>query len=475
MSSLRTKVFQGLAWQGAGKLVERLLRFAINIVLARLLVPDDFGTFAAVLLPLAAIDAVSYLASGSFIIHAKSGAQPRFLRTVFTVNNIRGAMLTLCMIPIAPLLAGYFERPQLVLLFLVAAIQPLLVGFESPGLHVLAKNLCFARIALTRLAAVLVGAVVALLWAITDPSPWALLVGQLVGVAGGTIGSWIVAPVWPAWGFDRVAWRELRSFALMAAGTPLLIMLVNQAPALLIGRLESLEALGVFSMNARLAELPVYLTLTVTGTVLIPTYSALQGDQARLRRVWLKAWAGIAFLAVPISVLFAWMGNALPEVIWGIEYVSPQPLMSILALCGLLSSLLAVTGPLFWGVGQPSIDRAMQAARVAVVFILGFLLTSSFQSAGLAWSLAVGLLAALLVACPSALRIVGANMSQLALATLPGAASGAIVALPLLLVDFMLLPEGWLRVFVAGGVAGLFTLLVGGAAMNKRLKYRDSS
>ena len=474
MTSLRTKVFQGLAWQGAGKVTERLLRFAINVVLARILVPDDFGIFAAVLLPLAAIDAISYLASDSFIIHADSGAKPRVLKTVFTVNNIRGVILSLCLLPLAPLLAMYFDRPQLSMLFMVAAIQPFLVGFESPGLHALAKNMQFARIALTRLGAVVVGAIAALVWAISDPSPWALLGGQLLSVAGATIGSWIVAPIWPAWGFDREAWSELKRFALGAAGTPLLIMLINQAPALILGRLESLDVLGVFAMNARLAELPVYLTLAVAGSVLIPAYSSLQNDQVRLRRVWLKAWAGVGFLAVPVAVLFAWMGGALPEVVWGSEYVSEQPLMPILALCGLLSSFLAVTGPLFWGVGRPSIDRKMQAARVAVVFILGLLLTLSFQSAGLAWSLAAGLLVALAVACPNALRLVNGRGSQLALATLPGAAGGAIVALPLLVVDFIIEPSGWIRVLTAVGVGGLFCLCVGGAAANKRLESQKT-
>lgn len=475
MSTLKTKVLKGFAWQGGGKLLERLVRFGVNILLARLLAPDDFGAFAALLLPLAAIDAVSYLASEPFIIHAKSGANPRFLSTAFTVNNIRGVLCAIGMLFIAPLFALYFDRPQLMPLFMLASIQPMLVGFESPGLYVLAKQLRFARIAIVRLGGALVGAVTALLWSLSDPSPLGLLVGQLVGVATATIGSWIVAPIWPAWGFDREVWSELRSFALKAVGTPLLIMLVNQAPALLLGRLDSLEALGIFSMNARLAELPVYLTLAVTGSVLIPTYSALQDDQDRLRRVWLKAWAGIAFLAVPLAVVFAWMGNALPQIVWGARYASDQPLMSILALCGLLSSLLAVTGPLFWGVGQPSIDRMMQAVRVVILFVCGVALTRAFQSEGLAWSLAIGLLAALLVACPSALKIVGGNYRQIGLASLPGVAAGAVMATPLVLADLVFSPQGWVRIVVAGGVVVLYGLLVGGKALNKRLDSQVST
>ena len=468
MNTLRTRVFRSLAWQGAGKIIERVVRFAVNIVLARLLAPDDFGTFAALLLPLAVVDAVSFLACGPFIIHSEKGSDPRFLRTVFTVNNIRGVGLSIILLPMAFLFARYFDHPELTPLFLVAAIQPMLAGFESPGIHVLAKELLFARIAVIRVLAALFGALMALIWAIYDPSPWALLVGQLVGVATAMAGTWVLAPVQPGWGIDREAWRALRTFALKAAGTPLFIMLVMQAPALLLGRMESLNTLGIFSMSARLAELPVYLTLTVAGSVLIPAYSVLQHDQDRLRRAWLKAWTGIAFVCAPIALLLAWMGDALPGVVWGAEYVSPTPLMPILALCGLLSSLLAVTGPLFWGVGRPSIDRAMQAARVAVVFLLGVVLTREFQGAGLAWSLAVGLFAALAIACPCALRIVGARPRQLALASLPGAAAALLLAVPLVFVELLVGPSGWVRVVIAGGIAVVFAVTVGAKALNSR-------
>lgn len=470
---LRQKVMKGLAWQGTGRLAERLFRFAANLFLARLLAPEDFGAFAAILFPLAAIDSLAYLATGPVIIQSGDGTSPRFLRTVFTVNTIRGAVITLILLPVAPLVGLYFERPDLVPLFLLAATQPLLTSLQSPRIHVLARNMAFGRLAAFRVGAALSGALAGLGFALISPTPWALLVGQLFGVAVGSALSWVVAPMRPAWTFDRASWLVIRTYAFRAAGTPALIMLVAQAPAILLGRLDSLDALGIFSMNTRLAEFPVYVTLTVAGAVLIPAYSALQDDRQRLRRAWLKAWSGIGLLAAPCAVLLAWTGDALPSLVWGERYASAEPLMPVLALNGFLSCVLAVTGPLFWGVGRPSIDRLMQIARVFGVFLVGVLLVRALGMQGVAWGLTAGLLLALLIAVPKATSIVGATIPQLVRSSLPAVLSALSIGLPLVLVDVFIEVSGSRRVLIAA-VIGIGFCLPALLALG-RMKQGDRS
>ena len=464
MSTLRQQVMNGIAWQGSGRFAERGIRFAANILLARLLVPDDFGALAALLFPIAIIDSICYFATGPVIIHSQSGETNRFLRTVLAINNLRGLLLTLLLLALSPLFTAYFENPDLLPLFLVASLQPALSGLESPRVHVLARRMRFGRIATYRVIASLIGSGVAVLFALSTPSVWALVIGQISGVLGSTIMTWIIAPMAFRWSFDRESIRVIRTYALRAVGTPALIMLVAQAPPLLLGRSGALGELGIFSMNARLAEFPVYVTLTVAGAVLIPAYSSLQDDQERLHRAWIRAWTGVTLLAAPTAILLAWMGDALPTVVWGERYASSRPLMPILALNGLLSCLLAVTGPLFWGVGRPSIDRLMQGVRVLLLFIVGFLLVGPMESIGVAWALTCGLCAALAVAIPNALAIVGATTGRLAVATAPALLAGVLVTIPLVGIDLTTnLNDVW-RV-----VIGVSLAVVCGAFIGTRL------
>lgn len=472
MSTLRDRVISGLAWQGSGRFVERALRFAANLLLARLLAPEDFGAFAAILFPLAAVDALAHLATGPMIIHSDRGESPAYLRTVLAVGVVRGLLLALVMLALAPVMAAYFERPDLMPLFLLAAVQPFIDGLQSPAIHVLARRLRFGLLSFQRVGAALTGAIASLLLVVSDPTVWGLLYGQLIGVGVGCALSWVIAPMSPLPTLDRDAWLEIRGWALRSAGTPVLIMLVAQAPPLLIGRLDSLDALGVFSMNTRLAEFPVYLTLAVAGAVLIPAYSALKNEPDRLRSAWLNAWTGITLVAAPIAVLVAWTGDALPAIVWGERYASSAPLMPILALNGLLSSLLAVTGPLFWGVGRPSIDRTMQAVRVVAVFALGFLLVGAMGLPGVAWALTAGLLCALLVAVPRALSIVGASPLVLLRASTPAILLAFVTLAPLLVLELALEPVHLTRVLLAGLVG---ILLAGAASVRLASMRRGSS
>ena len=138
--------------------------------------------------------------------------------------------------------------------------------------------------------------------------------------------------------------------------------------------------------------------------------------------------------------------------------------MPILALNGLLSCLLAVTGPLFWGVGRPSIDRLMQGVRVLLLFIVGFLLVGPMESIGVAWALTCGLCAALTVAIPNALTIVGANAGRLVVATAPALLVGVLVTIPLVVIDLATnITDVW-RV-----VIGVSMAVVCGALLGTRL------
>ena len=465
------RVLNAVAWQGAGRMSERAIRFAVNIVLARLLSPDDFGTFAAILVPLIALDSITYLASGPFIIQSKNGEKSSYLNTILFFSVVRGLLISIAVALLAPLLASYFERSELAPFFMVAALQPLFAGCISPGIYLLEKKLRYPRVAANRFLGTAIGAMVSLVLGWIDPSPWALLIGQLVGVAIVSLGSWIVAPISIGIHFDRDAVAELKGFALAAIGTPVLIMLVSQSPAMLLGRMDSLAALGTFTLAYRLAELPVYVTLTIIGSVLLPAYSRFQDDQDRLRSSWLRAWSVIAMYSITLSLTIAWMGDSLPFVVWGSRFVPGSNLMPILALIGFLSSLLAVTGPLFWGVGRPGIDRLMQVIRVVIVYACGILLVSNYAEVGIAWSLVLGLVGALLLAIPSALRITGTSLASLLRETFPMAVIGLVLLTPLIAVDFALAPHGVSRV-VWGGVIGAACLLLISGMNFKQLRGR---
>ncbi len=458
--SFGQRVMASFAWQGVGRISERLLRFGVNIILARILTTGDFGLFAALLAPIAVVETCTFLTTGPFIIQNEKGREPGLLRTVLLVNVLRGLLLCLVLLSTANLVAEFFGRTEIRSLMMVMAFQPLIVSFMSPAVHVLEKDLRFRPVALNGLTAAFVGAGVALSIAFHSPSVWALVFGKIAFSISSLLGSWIIAPMNPFQRPDFSIFGHLRRYALGAFGIPILIMAVGQAPAILIGRLDSMESLGIFALTYRLAELPVFLSLSVIGSVLIPAYSKMQNDAVRLRRVWLLAWSSIGLCTLPIAILVAWSGDALPVFVWGSEYVTNQPLVPVLAAVGFLSAVLSITGPLFWGVGKPGIDRVMQFVRVILVYASGIPLAIGFGACGVGFALAIGLLGALLVGVSCALRIVKASCLELLRSSAVFLATGLLLYLTLLLVDLACSPIGIQRLVWSGSI-GLTLCVIG--------------
>lgn len=460
-TSIVHRVMASFAWQGFGRISERMIRFGMNVILARILTTGDFGLFAAVLAPIAAVETFTYFSSGPFIIQNDRGREPGLLRTVLILNVLRGLLLCAVLFSFAPLVADFFEQPGIRLILIVMSIQPLLAGCMSPAVHVLEKDLIFKPVALNGLIAAIVGSSVALLIAFQSPSIWALVFGKLAFTCASLIGSWIIAPMNPFMSPDFSAFTQLRRYALGAFGIPVLIMGIGQAPAILIGRLDSMESLGVFALTYRLAELPVFLSLSVIGSVLIPAYSKIQDDVTKLRHVWLLAWSAIGLTTLPVALLVGWSGDALPEFVWGTKYVIEHPLVPVLALVGFLSAMLAITGPLFWGVGRPGMDRLMQLVRFALVYALGVPLAINFGAEGVGWALALGLLGALFIGIPGALGVVHSDLRTLMRSSFPFVVVGFTLYLLLSLVDFVFSPTGFDRLIWSGTIGlALVTIIV---------------
>ena len=467
-TSLMHRVISSFAWQGFGRISERLMRFGVNIILTRIITAGDFGLFVAIMAPIAAVETFTYLSSGPFIIQNDRGRESGLLRTVLFMNALRGILLCALLLSFAPLVAEYFNRSEMRPLLFVMALQPLVAGFMSPRLHVLEKDLKFKPVALNGLVASSVGSIVALSVAIQAPSVWALIYGKLAFTVVALVGSWVIAPMNPFRAPDLSVFADFRRYALGAFGIPLLIMAIGQAPALLIGRLDSMETLGVFSMTYRLAELPVFLSLSVIGSVLIPTYSRIQSDVVRLRTVWLRAWSMIGLTTMPLALLVAWSGDALPQFVWGSKYVTDRPLVPVLALVGFLSAMLAITGPLFWGVGRPGIDRMMQFVRVVLVYALGVPLAIMFGAEGVGWALAFGLLGALSVGISGALRVVGSSVGILLRSSMPFILGTLALYGILGCADVLFSPSGFERLIWSGTIASLLGIVFTGLILLRR-------
>lgn len=461
--SLKSQILSGLQWQILARGGDRVLRFAANIILAKLLSPSDFGLMGIVATGLGAIDALTFMATDQAIIQSSRGRDREYLETAFWTASVRGILVGLGLLAVAPLFARFFHRPDTLVMFAAIAIQPVIMGLANPRAQVLVKDMKFALWSNVRLLCSFLGVATCIVLALWLHSAWALLAGQLANQLFITLSSYAIAPFRPRFRFDKQCWLELRRFGMQAAGLTVLLSLVAEAPTIMLGRFGKTGILGVYLLSDKLANIPLEIALQVVGSVAMPAYSMIKHDRARLATLWLKALWAIALIGLPIAAILAWLGGALPRSVYGLAYAGNQGVFSTLALGGALAMVLAVTGPLFWGVGLPSYDRSVQAVRAIAVYSIGLWLVPRMGPLGMALSVTAAFVMALALAFHLVRRVIDISWLQVSEALRPGilVAAGTLVLLGLVGLEFN--PGGWLRIGLgacAAAGAGVFILFL---------------
>src|SRR6266404_2201887 len=224
---LAKRVRSGVSWSVSSSLVGELIRFVRSVVLARLLVPEDFGLFGMALTIVAAMNALTTLGLDRTIVANKFETRDELkahLDTVWSVELIRSLVIALLVSASALPMSRFYGQAQLHVIIPVLGLISLVQGFQNIGLALLRKEISFAKIFWYELATNVTGITLTVALAVVMRNVWALVIGLLLTAALGTVLSYVFHPYRP-----RLALEKLS--LLFLAGTEVLRCLFRDAEA----------------------------------------------------------------------------------------------------------------------------------------------------------------------------------------------------------------------------------------------------
>jgi O-antigen/teichoic acid export membrane protein len=387
---LAKRVRAGLNWIGASSLIGELIRFLRSIVLARLLVPEDFGLFGMALTIMAALSALTTIGLDQTIVSNKFDSKAElhtYLDTVWSVELVRSLVITLLVAGSAFPMARFYGQPNLRLIIPVLGLTVLVQGFQNIGLVLLRKEISFARIFWVELATNLVGAALTVALGVVMRNVWALVLGLLLTAALGTVLSYVFHSYRPRLAFDKVALRRalgLGKFVLVIAIATYLTTMVDNVA---VGRLLGASALGNYSLAYNVASAPYGVLMVAFARVLFPAYAEITADQSkRLERAFTKVFSISALILFTSAVPLFLLSRELVQLLFGDRWTSAGTVLQVLALSIPLRGLTQIMSTVF-----VSLNRLKQVAMArvleAIVFlVLLFPLTRSFGLIGTAWA-----------------------------------------------------------------------------------------
>lgn len=272
--SLKNLAIRGTLWTVAGYGSSQILRFGSNLVLTRLLDPKLFGLMALVYVFITGLHLFSDIGIGTSIVQNKRGDDPAFLNTAWTMQIIRGFVLWFCCVLIAWPVANLYAEPQLLWLIPVVGLTTIVSGFNSTALFTLNRHLSVKQLAIFELGGQVISLMVMIVWAWFNKSIWALIIGGMVSALLQLVWSHRLntgSPNHFAW--DRDTTKELLTFGKWIFISTALTFLAGQSDRLILGKLFSLELLGIYGIAFTLADIPQQLVLAVGRKVLFPAFS----------------------------------------------------------------------------------------------------------------------------------------------------------------------------------------------------------
>jgi len=365
---LKKKVVRGTFWVFISQIITQALALIKNIILARILSPDDFGLFGIALVVFSLLEAFSRSGFDVALIQKKEDIRD-YLDTAFVVNIGRGVVLFLLLFFSAPLVATFFKRAEIVGVVRAVSIVFLLNGFVNPGTIYFSRELEFKKQFQWDMSRSISDIVVSLSLVFFLRNVWVLVIGMTVSFFTRVAVSYFIHPYRPGFSFNPDYARSLFRFGKWVFGSGILVYLLTQGDDAFVGKFLGVTALGFYRIAYRFSNLPATHITHVISRVTFPMYSKLQDDIPKLREAYLKVLQITAFLAFPLAGLIFILAPDFTRIFLGEKWLPMVPAMQVLVIGGAIRSIGATIGPAFQGIGRPDILTKSMFVQLLILMI----------------------------------------------------------------------------------------------------------
>ena len=409
----------GMRWS------DRLIGLVSTLILARLLVPADFGIIAMASIMVGLIDVLLDLGVHVALIHAKAPTREDY-DTAWTLRLIQAGLSAALIVLFTPLATDYFGDPRVGPVLYVMALSVLLGSAENIGIVDFQKHMAFGQdfrfFFLRRLAGFVV-TVAAALWL---RSYWAMVIGALSGRMVGVVLSYRMHDFRPRPSLARA--RQLWSFSQWVLLRNIGVYVATRVDKFVVGR-HGPAGMGSYALADEIAAMPTSELLAPLGRVLFPAFVEQRDRGDDLLRGFSLALGVQSLLAIPAGVGLAMVAPQAVPLLLGEVWLMTVPLIQILALVNVVGAIT-----------HSSIYLLLAQGRVKALAGIAWLEPALFLALALAFA-RHGDLAAIALTRLGAVAIGALGFFVLVLRWTPGLTAGALFA------------QVWRPVLAAGGMA----------------------
>lgn len=384
LKNLGQRTISGGLVTAAAQGTQFFLNLAYIMVLARLLVPRDFGLVAMVttVMGFLVIFQTAGLSTATVQRQEINHAQ---VSNLFWVNVAVGGVAMLLVAMSAPAVAWFYREPRLVAITLVLSITFLLASSAVQHTALLNRQMRFQVIAVINTVSLLAGYLTGIGMALGEYGYWALVGAILTQATIKLVLTWSISRWRPGLPSRNTQTWHLLSFGANITAGGLMCSLARGADNLLIGRFFGAAAVGLYTRGSILLLRPLEQLMIPIYTVLIPALSRIQGQHDRYRRTFLQVFETIALITFLFTGVFLALSKPVTLAVLGPKWEGAAVIFASFTIAGLAYPLITASQWLFSSQGRGK-DWVVASSIVSGVTLCSFLAGLPFGPAGVAMS-----------------------------------------------------------------------------------------
>jgi len=340
---------RGATWSIAMRWAVRGIGLVSTIILARLLMPADFGIVAMGMIAVGLSDVLFDFGVNTYLIR-KPNADDDDFHTAWSLSLLQGLASTALLLTSIPLAVDYFSEPRLGPVLSCLAFLPLLRGLENIGVVHFRKQLQLNRDFRFFVYKKLAGFCLTVSLAFTLRSYWALVAGALGGTGFGVLLSYRMQGFRPRFRLTRV--RSMLSFSSWLLLRNIGQYAQTRLDRFIVGERFGSTEMGIYTIASEVSEMPTSELLAPMGRALLPGLSMIQHDRERLRKAFRKAFGVVAAVVIPTGAGMALVSEPIVLVFLGENWRPAVAPLEMLALTGMTAAVYYVPAVMLTALGH---------------------------------------------------------------------------------------------------------------------------
>lgn len=336
--NIKQKAASGMVWTSIQKFAGMGISFISGIILARLLMPEDYGCIG--MLSIFMLIAGAFVDGGfaSALIQKKRPTQEDY-STIFFFNLGMSLVMYAILFFSAPAIAHFYKMPLLCSVLRVQGLVLIINAFSIIQNNQLRKQLRFKKLSIVTLSASLTSLVVTIYMAYNGFGVWALVTMNLLTAFIPAVVYWFTNNWYPSLVFSKKSFKELFNFGFFMFLSNLINVFCNNIQGLLIGRLYNSATMGYYSKAKSTEEMASTSISDILGRVTYPVFAEYQNDRKMLVSVIKRMTLVVAYITSPMMFLLMLLAKPIFLLLYSERWLDSVPYFQILCFAGIATCL----------------------------------------------------------------------------------------------------------------------------------------